>query len=240
MMKKIKPRYSSHAVSAENSRYKKAAKIIEIVGTEVNLGDCNVLDVGIGSGHIAHYLSAVSKSVTGVNICDEREISAGYRFVEVSGPELPFPDNSFDVVISNQVIEHMTCQKDHLIEMCRVLKSDGIIYLAMPNKYSIIEPHYHIPFLSWMPRRIANMLTMTLCKKEWDVFPLDYFTARTMINDLFSLSDKTIDVIKNPVAYKLDVAKRAHFILRRVPTIFYHLLYPLLPAYIWILRPKNI
>ena len=239
-MAKTPPRYSSHANLAEHSRYKKAVKIVEIIKTEVTLRDCDVLDVGIGSGHIAHYLSKVSKSVTGVNLCDERKISTGYRFVEVSGPELPFPDNSFDVVVSNQVIEHMICQKDHLTEMCRVLKPGGVLYLAMPNKYSIVEPHFNIPFLSWIPHSFANAITMFLYKKEWDVFPLDYFTARSMINDLFHFSDKTIDVIKNPIAYKLDVAEWMHFILQRIPKHFYYILYPLLPAYIWILRPKSV
>ena len=236
-MTKLPPGYSSHAVLSQDGRRKKADKIIEIIRTEVVLKECDVLDVGVGSGHIAHYLSAVAKSVTGVNICDEREVTTGYRYVEVTGPELPFPDNSFNVVVSNQVIEHMTCQTEHLAEIQRVLKPDGIFYLAMPNKYSVIEPHFKMPFLSWMPRSFANMLTMKLCKREWDVYPLDYFTARSMIRGLYSFSDKTIDVIKNPNAYKLDVAKWMHFILRRIPRIVYYLLYPLLPAYIWVLRP---
>jgi len=238
-MTDIYPSFSSHAVLSDYSRRKKADKIIEIVNTEIDLTNSDVLDVGIGSGHITHYLSRISKSVTGVNISDEREISTGYNYVEVSGAKLPFSDNSFDVVVSNQVIEHMTCQNEHISEIYRVLKPSGVLYLAMPNKYSLIEPHFKFPFLSWLPRSVANKITTSFYSQVWDVYPLDYFTARSMVDDHFSFTDKTIEVIRNPEKFKLDVAVWAHFILQRTPERIFKLLYPLIPAYIWILRPKK-
>jgi hypothetical protein len=40
-----------------------------------------------------------------------------------------------------------------LRELLRVLKSEGIGYLAVPNRWQVKEPHYRLAFLSWLPPR---------------------------------------------------------------------------------------
>jgi ubiquinone/menaquinone biosynthesis C-methylase UbiE len=60
----------------------------------------------------------------------------------ITGTHLPFADDSFDVVLSNHVIEHVEDQGEHLKELRRVLREDGICYLATPNKSSpIMQGH---------------------------------------------------------------------------------------------------
>lgn len=57
-------------------------------------------------------------------------------------------------MLSNHVIEHVgdeAKQLHHLSELRRVLKDGGIDYLAVPNRWMIIEPHDHLAFLSWLP-----------------------------------------------------------------------------------------
>src|SRR3546814_9833619 len=69
---------------------------------------------------------------------------------------LPFADDSFDVVLSNHVIEHVGEQPEqlaHLSELRRVLTPGGIGYLAVPNRWMLVEPHYRLAFLSWWPHR---------------------------------------------------------------------------------------
>jgi len=69
---------------------------------------------------------------------------------------LPFDDCSFDVVISNHVIEHVgdhSEQLKHLSEIRRVMKQSGSAYLAVPNRWMLTEPHYQLPFLSWLPTK---------------------------------------------------------------------------------------
>ena len=53
------------------------------------------------------------------------------------------------------MIEHVgdeSAQLHHLAELRRVLSKAGIGYLAVPNRWMVVEPHYRIAFLSWLPR----------------------------------------------------------------------------------------
>jgi SAM-dependent methyltransferase len=71
-----------------------------------------------------------------------------------AAPTRVFPDGHFDVVISNHVIEHVgdsIAQRRHLAELRRVLGPAGVGYLAVPNRWQIVAPHYRLAFLSWLP-----------------------------------------------------------------------------------------
>ncbi|MBD8899294.1 class I SAM-dependent methyltransferase [Rhodanobacter sp. DHG33] len=149
-----------HANLDPASRQGKAEKIERLLG-KVGLPartPLRLLEIGTGGGGIATYFGSHASrayEVTAVDTVDQRIRTEGYRFLQVSGVELPFPDGSFDVVVSNHVIEHVgdaRNQKGHLKEMSRVLSHDGVIYLACPNRWQWVEPHYHLALLSWWPR----------------------------------------------------------------------------------------
>jgi hypothetical protein len=58
-------------------------------------------------------------------------------------------------VITNHVIEHVgdiDAQRHHLAELRRVLAQGGVGYIAVPNRWMLVEPHYRLAFLSWLPR----------------------------------------------------------------------------------------
>ena len=60
---------------------------------------------------------------------------------------IPFPDQFFDIILSNQVMEHV---KDHtrlFSEMSRTLKSNGLSAHLFPFKSIIIDPHINLPFV---------------------------------------------------------------------------------------------
>lgn len=148
-----------HAVLNLSSRTAKARKIEALLDLVPTGKPIRLLEVGTGSGGIAHYFatsSALRCEVDAVDVTDTRQIRDGYRFTLVEGVELPFPDNEFDVVISNHVIEHVgdaDAQRKHLSELHRVLRDDGVGYLAVPNRWQLVEPHYRLAFLSWIPER---------------------------------------------------------------------------------------
>jgi SAM-dependent methyltransferase len=116
-----------------------------------------MLEVGTGGGGIAEYFATHGRldvEVDAVDVHDQRQGSGSYRFTLVHGTTLPFADGTFDVVITNHVIEHVgprEAQLDHLRELRRVMAPDGIGYLAVPNRWMVVEPHYRLPFLSWLP-----------------------------------------------------------------------------------------
>ncbi|THF64101.1 class I SAM-dependent methyltransferase [Pseudothauera nasutitermitis] len=146
-----------------HGRLRKAQKIAELLALRPSDGrPVRVLEVGTGSGAIAQYFSELLNErgvVNAVDVLDQRVVSTGYQFDLVKSTALPFPDGMFDAVISNHVIEHVGATQDqrhHLHELKRVLRNDGRGYLAVPSRWQLIEPHYHLAFLSWLPHRMRS------------------------------------------------------------------------------------
>ena len=146
----------------EASRIAKARKIALLSGMTSPQPGATMLDIGTGSGYIAAYFSKLGFGESGtfaVDIVDDRRVKSGYQFTQVHGTTLPFPDQRFDFIISNHIIEHVgdrQAQHAHLAEMNRCLRDGGTLYLAVPNRWGVVEPHYRLPFLSWLPRRLAS------------------------------------------------------------------------------------
>lgn len=145
-----------HAVLDLGSRRNKGEKIERLLGLAPDR-EYQLLEVGTGSGGIANYFAVEANGqfdVVSVDVDDTRLVSDGYAFHRVDSTTLPFPDASFDVVLTNHVIEHVgdpAAQADHLREIRRVLRPHGVVYLAVPNRWMLVEPHYKLAFLSWLP-----------------------------------------------------------------------------------------
>jgi SAM-dependent methyltransferase len=163
----------SHASSDSASRAVKAAGIEEVLLHHVgSISDADVLDIGTGAGFIASYFAARCRSVTSIDIVDERAVF-DYGFKLVASELLPFDERSIDIVISNHVIEHVDHQLLHLREIARVLRPSGVAYLATPNRFAVIEPHFKLPLLSWAPTLLRDpYVRFTRRGSRYDVQPL--------------------------------------------------------------------
>ena len=100
-----------------------------------------VLDAGCGTGYGSAELAQSAAEVTGVDIsADAIEYAranypiAGLRFVESSCIAVPFPAESFDLVVAFEVIEHLTEYRTFIDESARVLTPDGLFIVSSPNK----------------------------------------------------------------------------------------------------------
>lgn len=146
-----------HAVLDLSSRRMKGLKIERLLDLASRPQPIRLLEVGTGSGGIAHYFGThqdLRCDVDAVDVHDNRLATEGYRYHQVQDTQLPFADQSFDVVLTNHVIEHVgdeSAQRAHLAELRRVLRPDGVGYLAVPNRWMLVEPHYRLAFLSWLP-----------------------------------------------------------------------------------------
>lgn len=146
-----------HAALDLSTRDCKARKIEALLRIEPRKEVLRVLEIGTGSGGIAHYFGthpSLSCKVDAVDVRDTRQTCDGYQFTKVDGVTLPFEDHLYDIVISNHVIEHVgetEAQALHLAEIRRVLNPEGLGYLAVPNRWQVTEPHFRVPFLSWLP-----------------------------------------------------------------------------------------
>jgi SAM-dependent methyltransferase len=103
-----------------------------------------VLDFGCGSGYGSARLAARAASVVGVDVADDAVAHANARYgsdrlsfqaLALDGV-LQFPDASFDVVTSFQVIEHVAALRRYVTEARRVLKPGGVFIVATPDRSS--------------------------------------------------------------------------------------------------------
>lgn len=151
-----------HAPMDIEARRWKGMKIERLLDIQPAAPGRRLLEIGTGSGGIAHYFAThadLKLQVDAVDVVDSRRIQDAYRFTLVRGVDLPFADASFDYVISNHVIEHVGEREDqlnHLREIRRVMKPGARAYLAVPNRWMLIEPHYRLAFLSWLPHSLRS------------------------------------------------------------------------------------
>jgi len=114
-----------------------------------------VLDLGCGEGYGSDILSELAENVIGIDI-DEKAIehaSSKYvkknlKFIRGSAFEVPIKsENSFDVIICFEILEHVEEHNKLLSEVKRLLKADGVLVISTPNKkvYSD-EANYKNPF----------------------------------------------------------------------------------------------
>jgi SAM-dependent methyltransferase len=73
------------------------------------------------------------------------------------GERLPFPDACFDLVVMNQVIEHVADQGMVAREAARVVREGGVIYIACPNYLRFYEPHYKIFWAPLLPKLLGRI-----------------------------------------------------------------------------------
>jgi ubiquinone/menaquinone biosynthesis C-methylase UbiE len=102
----------------------------------------NVLDAACGEGYGAALLSDKARSVTGVDL-DESTISHATRryrehenlkFQVADCTKLPFEDDSFDVIVSFETLEHLESQDTLIADFRRVLSPSGFLLLSCPDK----------------------------------------------------------------------------------------------------------
>ncbi|MCX6812238.1 MAG: class I SAM-dependent methyltransferase [Candidatus Berkelbacteria bacterium] len=95
-----------------------------------------ILDVGCGTGDYTSMFSHDRNEVIGVDINDfrQKKFVKKFDFIKYDGKKLPFTNQEFDVVVSFDVIEHVENDLFFLNEIHRVLKKNGEVFLATPNR----------------------------------------------------------------------------------------------------------
>lgn len=106
-----------------------------------------VLDLGCNTGYGSEILSKKAQKVVGVDV-SENAISISQKqyghlnidFHLIDGKKLPFEDNTFDIIISCQVIEHIVDYNIYINELKRVLSPSGVVFFTTPNANLRLDP----------------------------------------------------------------------------------------------------
>lgn len=168
--------------------------------------DGMILENGCGVGMYVDHLSPWDGKIIGLEYDFERAREA---YLEVAshrpnahiicsaGEGLPFPDQTFDLILSHEVLEHVEDDRKAVTEMLRALKPGGRMVIFVPNRGYPFETHgiywrgrYHfgnIPLVNYLPLRLRNRLaphvriyTRTDLERLFHGLPVRYVT-RTVI-----------------------------------------------------------
>jgi SAM-dependent methyltransferase len=218
------------------SRHVKGRKIERLLGPVPVAGGLRLLEIGCGGGGISAYFAAQRRfDVTAVDVVDQRQVRDGYRFVRVDGVVLPFHDGEFDIVLSNHVIEHVGDrhqQRDHLRELARVLRPGGVAYLAVPNRWAPLEPHFRVPFLSWPPRRLRTPYLKAVRGTDYDCEPLGPRELDAMLRSAALASESIEDEALQAMLDLGELGPLTAACVRSVPRRVRRLLRPAMPTLI--------
>ncbi len=131
-----------------------------------------VVDAGCGIGTYMRAIGAFTPAALGFDVEVDRLIEGARSgitgMVAAVGERLPYADNSVDVILSNEVLEHVEDDRASAREIVRVLKPGGRAVIFAPNRFYFFETHgvywrgqYRFgnkPFVNWLPDAARNRL----------------------------------------------------------------------------------
>jgi SAM-dependent methyltransferase len=223
-------------------RERKAAKIIAILDAEGALrSDCSrVLDIGCSHGHILRCVAGRAAYGIGVDVDRLADVQRAdnIAYLRADAEALPFSSRSFDVIICNHVYEHTDTPERLVAEIRRLLKPEGLCYFAGPNRYAVMEPHVHLPFVSWLPAAVADTYVRALRKGDgYHARPYSHRRLLDLISD-FDISDYTGRILDDPRRFVADDLLPPGSLKLAVARIVYRHLRGLFPTFVFILRPR--
>jgi SAM-dependent methyltransferase len=181
---------------------------VRLIERYVTLERAYILDVGCGLGLYIDRFRAYSEHVYGVDIDPDKVRQVRERWPQVaegSAERLPYPDRFFDIVLSNEVLEHVQDDRAAVAEACRVLKPGGHLVIYTPNRWYPFETHgfywrgqYHygnIPLVNYLPDRWRNRLcphVRAYTRRELDALLSDCLGQTVVHRGIFAGYDNIV------------------------------------------------
>jgi ubiquinone/menaquinone biosynthesis C-methylase UbiE len=132
---------------------------LDELGLKLKPGSDKILDFGCGDGGEVYQFRKMGYKAYGCDIdnysekiqtlCKEEKIidpdETVFGIIDMINYRIPFADNTFDYIFSNQVFEHVQNYPQALSEIYRVLKPGGCNLHIFPSRYRLVECHVFVP-----------------------------------------------------------------------------------------------
>lgn len=142
---------------------------LDLIRRYVTLEGARVLDIGCGIGTYVRKLGELTERAYGIDIdaARVRESTSGGVAIAAS-EQLPFATGALDVVLLNEVIEHVQRESETLREACRVVRPGGHVVIYAPNRLYPFETHGvyigrryffgNVPLVNYLPDSLRQRL----------------------------------------------------------------------------------
>jgi ubiquinone/menaquinone biosynthesis C-methylase UbiE len=123
--------------------------------------EIKLLDIGTGEGNLLIEGFKRGWDVTGIDIVDNRTTLAKnpkINFIKAKFLEQEFPENTFDLIYLDSVLEHVLQPKEYLLKAKRILKKGGIIYIGVPNEDCLFNDIRKIVFYFIGRKKISTKI----------------------------------------------------------------------------------
>ena len=157
-----------------------------------------VLDLGCGEAYTSIYCLNYYPYVIGLDLsikvlkkAKEKAKSQrvkGLDLINGDALKLPFKDDTFDVVLTYDMYEHIQHQDELLREVYRVIKPRGILVLTTGNRLFPLDRHTMLWFIDYLPKKIADIYVKLMKRgSSYEVFQPTYWSLKKKIAKYFDI-----------------------------------------------------
>jgi 2-polyprenyl-6-hydroxyphenyl methylase/3-demethylubiquinone-9 3-methyltransferase len=166
--------YEAASVSPQAvKRFRAIRDLIIRLHPHISESPSNVADIGCGAGTQSRLWAEIGCKVHALDVNERlvglgriRSAEAGYDidFRVGSAAALPWPDESMQVCLAVELLEHVREWQSCLLEFCRVLAPGGVLFASTSNALCPFQQEFTLPFYSWYPaaaKRYCERLAVT-------------------------------------------------------------------------------
>jgi ubiquinone/menaquinone biosynthesis C-methylase UbiE len=178
----------------------------------------SVLELGCGEGRGVDEVINVSDKYTGIDKIEDvierlKKKYPAQRFESGSFPPIPFPDNSFDTIITFQVIEHIRDDEAFVREIQRVLAPGGTALISTPNILMTLTRN------PWHEREYTSSQLKSLCMKYFDDVEMKGIAGNEKVMEYYNRNKQSVRKIT-----KYDILNLQYKLPNRILRLPYDLL----------------
>jgi len=145
-----------------------------IISKDRKCQNLKILDIGSGEGGTSEVLSednfVTSFDMNKIRLLRQQNSFSNFNLLCGSSSSLPFKNNSLDLIILQDVLEHLDNREKLINNVYNLLNDNGMIYLSTPNKFSVIniiaDPHWGVPLVSLLKREGVRKYFLNYFRKS--------------------------------------------------------------------------